>query len=88
MSAIPLPMMKNLGKNCQPSKNVVSVSQDILPSAAKNIGQLTNHEEDDGTEHNVCKWNPEDVGRRTDVLVDLGQDWRNQSVTYEKLSIQ
>ena len=69
------------------SGNIVHISQDTLPSSAKNIGQLTNHEENDGAEHNVCKRDPEDVGRRTDVLVDLGQDWRYQTVPYERMSI-
>lgn len=61
MRAMPLPMIKNLGDGCQPNNKVISVNW-ILPSPSEDIRQLTNHEENNSAEHDVCKGYPEDVG--------------------------
>ena len=79
IKAMPLPMMKNL-------VHIVSLVRGgdrptgCLPSSSEDVGQLANHEEDDGAEHDVRERHPENVGRRTDVLVDLGQDRRNEAI--------
>lgn len=62
MRAMPLPMIKNLGHLCQSGEGAVCMSGGKIPSSAKDIGQLTNHEEDDSAEHNIRKRYPEDVG--------------------------
>lgn len=45
------------------------------PSSSEYIRQLTNHEESDGSQHQVRESHPKDVRGWSDVLVDLGQDW-------------
>jgi hypothetical protein len=57
------------------------MSRNVLPSSAEDIRQLTDHEENDGAQYDVCKRNPENIGRWTNVLVDLGQNGRNETVT-------
>lgn len=80
IKAMPLPMMKNLVQ-------IVSLVRggdrptSFSPSSSEDIRQLANHEEDDGAEHDVRERYPENVGRRTNVLVDLGQNRRNEAIT-------
>jgi hypothetical protein len=47
----------------------------ISPSSSEYIRQLANHEESDGAQHQVRESHPEDIWGRSDVFIDLCQDW-------------
>lgn len=82
-----LPIMKNLVDSNQLREFGHVMPERSLPSPAKDIGQLANHKENDGTQYDICERYPVDVGRWTNVRVDLGQDRCDETIAYTHLLV-
>jgi hypothetical protein len=59
-----------------------------LPSSSKDIRQLADHKEDDSTQYDICQRYPVDIGRWTNVFIDLSQDRCNKTVAYDCVSVR